>query len=93
MSMYNVQCKKCGASRDRNLTKPCSLCGSRQIPLIGYTYGLEWSQVVKMLIAIAILIFLGLIAAAIYLTIKTLSFQAFWGIHYHFAQLIGSITI
>jgi hypothetical protein len=60
-----ISCPKCGALRNPDLTKPCELCNSRKIPLLGYTYGLELSYVVKILIVLFVIILCAFIVGAI----------------------------
>lgn len=71
----NISCKRCGSSRSSNLRTPCPMCGSRQIPLIGYTYRGERSQILTLLIILLILLVVAAASGALYIFIKTIQIQ------------------
>ncbi|MFT3892771.1 MAG: hypothetical protein QM730_14160 [Anaerolineales bacterium] len=75
MEIYNVECKRCGASRNANLKEPCPLCGSREVPLLGYTYGIERSQIITALIVFAVMILVAVVAGALYILYKNFFLQ------------------
>lgn len=75
MEIYNVSCKRCGASRSGNLKEPCPLCGSREIPLLGYTYGIERKQIVTALIILAVMVLIALVLGALYILYKNFQVQ------------------
>ncbi len=75
MEIYNVICKRCGASRSGNLKEPCPLCGSREIPLLGYTYGIERKQIITAIIILVVMALLALVLGALYILYKNFQVQ------------------
>ncbi len=71
----NIACKRCGSSRSSDLRVPCPMCGSRQVPIIGYTYGGERSQILTILIVVLGLLVLAAASGAVYIFIKTMQTQ------------------
>lgn len=65
-TFHNVPCPRCGASRSPDLKVPCAMCGSRMIPFLGYTYGVERSWFIVILLVLMAICILALITGAIY---------------------------
>lgn len=60
-----VQCPRCGALRNPNLSIPCDLCKARKIPFLGYQYGLELSFAWKILAVLFAIVLCAFIVGAI----------------------------
>ena len=90
-----MPCPKCGTLRSPDLTKPCELCNSRKILFLGYTYGLELSYVVKVLIVIFFIILCAFIVGAIvvFLWVANLQSASFPSIYLSTVFILGSMKL
>jgi hypothetical protein len=70
-----VECERCGASRSPNLSIPCPSCKSRKIPIFGYTYGIERTHVITILLIILLIAFIFIVLGVGFVIIKLLQIQ------------------
>ena len=66
---FRIRCPKCGAFRSPDLKVPCDLCGSRFVPILGYTYQQEIIAFLVIMVMLTVILIAFLIGA-IYIYIK-----------------------
>jgi len=71
-----VQCPRCGALRNPNLSIPCDLCKARNIPFLGYQYGLELSFIWKILAVLFFIVLCAFIVGAIAVFVWVVGLQS-----------------
>jgi len=69
---HKVNCPNCGALRDEDFSKPCGLCGSKNIPFFGYSYGIESGYIKKILLVLVAMAFLAFIAGVVFMFVRIL---------------------
>jgi len=69
---HKVKCPHCGSIRSDKLKEPCELCGSRQMPFVGYTYGVERNWILIVAMAAFAICLLAAIAGAVFVVIQVM---------------------
>ncbi len=67
MNVRFEPCAHCGAMRNPDLTQPCSLCGSRKFPLLGYSYVHEARALIWMIAIISVILAAAVLIGAVVL--------------------------
>lgn len=72
-TFQKVRCSRCGALRSPDLRIPCELCHSKQIPILGYTYGVERSWFFLLLAVLFAICLLAVVVGAAFVFIRVWS--------------------
>lgn len=63
----SITCPNCGNDRDENMSEACSVCSSREVRFLGYTYGHEAKTFFRAIYIISAVVLLALLAGAYFL--------------------------
>jgi hypothetical protein len=65
-SFHKKHCPKCGVLRSPDFKIPCEMCHSRIIPILGYTYGVERTWFLIIVVALFLICLLAVVIGAVY---------------------------